>query len=195
MNPERTGSPLSRRRFLKLSAAAGAALAGGSALLMSGSTEHYRKLLPPGAKPEVLSEKELAVLAAVLERLFPAEAGWLSARDAKLAERIDKELSFHTPKLQSDFKAALLLVEHGGLLHLAVTRFTRLSAADQDAHLERMAEGTELERQAVGALRVMGNFFFYCDERTWGSIHYEGPHVEIAAPPPADSRTAPRKEG
>ncbi|HLL54776.1 MAG TPA: gluconate 2-dehydrogenase subunit 3 family protein [Myxococcaceae bacterium] len=195
MNPERTGSPMSRRRFLKLSAVAGAALAGGSALLMGGSTEHYRKLLPPGARPHVLSEKELAVLAAVTDRLFPAEPGWLSTRDARLAERIDKELSFQSPRMQSDFKAALLLVEHGGLLHGGFTRFTRLSPAEQDARLERMAEGPELERQVVGALRVMGNFFYYADERTWDAIHYEGPHVEIPAPPLADSRIAPRKEG
>ena len=33
------------------------------------------------------------------------------------------------------------------------------------------------------------------DERTWAAIHYEGPLVEKPAPPLADSRIAPRKEG
>lgn len=195
MNPERPGSPLSRRRFLKISGLAAAALAGGSALVMSGGGEHYRRLLPPGAKPQILSEKELAVLCAVCDRLFPNEPGWLSAREARLAERLDRELAFHTPKMQSDFKAALLVIEHGGVLHLTATRFTKLPPEEQDVLLEKMAEGTALERQVVSSLKVMGSFFFYNDERTWGAIHYDGPRVELPSPPLADSRVAPRRNG
>jgi len=184
---ERAGSPLTRRRLLQLSGGATVALAAGSWLSMRGSASHYRKLVGD-AKPAVLSVKELAVLFAVVDRLLPAEPGWLTAREARVAERIDRELSFHTRKFQGDVKAALLVVEHGGLARGQLTRFSKLDQADQDARLQRMAEGQDLERQAVSALKVFASFFYYCDERTWPSIHYQGPLVQTASPPEADSR-------
>lgn len=185
-------TPFSRRRLLQVSGVGGLALAGGSALLMWGGGEHYRRLLPAGVTPVVLSEKELAVLFALVDRLLPASPGFVGAREARVAERLDRELSFHPRTMQRDVKAAVMLVEHGGLLHLGGTRFTRLAPADQDLRLEEMTHGRDLERQALGALRVMAMFFYYCDERTWGAIHYDGPLVRIPSPPLADSRVAPR---
>lgn len=135
----------------------------------------YSSLIPSSAKPMTLSEKELAVLFAFCDRLLPDVEGQPTAREARIAERIDKELSFHTPKMQSDVKAALLLVEHGGILHLSGSRFTRLSPEEQDAHLGRMTQGRELERQAFTGLRTLAMFFYYCDERTWKNIGYVGP--------------------
>lgn len=188
---QRAGSPLTRRRLLQLSGAGALALAGGSWLAMRGGGDHYRRLLG-GAAPAVLSEKELGVLFAVVDRLLPAEPGWLSAREARVAERIDRELTFHTRKFQGDVKAALLVVEHGGLMHGGLTRFSKLSPDEQDGRLELVANGTELERQAISALKVLASFFYYCDERTWPSIHYQGPLVQTASAPEADSRVAPR---
>jgi hypothetical protein len=182
---------LTRRRLLQASAAGTAALAAGSWLTMRGSAGHYRQLLG-GTAPSVLSEKELAVLFAVVDRLLPAEPGWLTARDARVAERIDRELAFHTRKFQGDLRSALLLVEHGGLAHGQFTRFSKLPEAAQDERLERMAQGLDLERQALSALKILASFFYYCDERTWPSIHYAGPLVQTASPPEADSRVAPR---
>ena len=158
---------------------------------MRGSGEHYRRLLG-GAAPVVLSVKELAVLIAVVDRLLPATPGWLSARDARVAERIDRELTFHTRKFQGDVKAALLVLEHGGLAHGRGTRFSKLRPEAQDARLAEAASGNQLERQAFSALKVLASFFYHCDERTWSSIHYEGPLVQTASPPEADSRVAPR---
>jgi len=176
---------------LQLSGAATLALAGGSWLTMRGSSQHYRRLLG-GASPVVLSAKELAVLMALADRLLPEEPGWLTAREARVAERIDRELSFHTRKFQADVQAALLLVEHGGLAHGRLTRFTRLTGAEQDQALQRMATGADLERQAVSGLKVMASFFYYCDERTWPKVGYQGPLVQTASPPEADSRVAER---
>lgn len=188
---DRVGSPLTRRRLLQLSGAGALALAGGSWLAMRGGGEHYRRLLN-GAKPSVLSEKELAVLFAAVDRLIPGEPGWLSARDARLAERIDRELAFHTRKFQSDMKAALLLLEHGGVARGQLTRFSKLPPEEQDRRLQAMSSGMDLERQVVSALKVLASFFYYCDERTWSSIHYQGPLVQMASAPEADSRVAPR---
>jgi Gluconate 2-dehydrogenase subunit 3 len=191
VSPERAGSPLTRRRLLQLSGGATVALAAGSWLAMRGSAEHYRRLVG-GATPAVLSVKELAVLFAAVDRLLPAEPGWLTAREARVAERIDRELAFHTRKFQGDVKAALFVVEHGGLARGRLTRFSKLTEAEQDAHLQVMAEGKDLERQALSALKVFASFFYYCDERAWPSIHYQGPLVQTASAPEADSRVAPR---
>lgn len=191
-----SGNPLSRRRLLRIGGLAGAALAGGSLLVMrGGGDEHYRSLCP-GASPVVLSQKELGVLAALCDRVCPApDQAHVGAQVVRVAERIDRELSFHTPKMQSDLKAALLVMEHGGLLHLSTTRFTRLSPEAQDAHLEAMMTGgSELERQVIGNLRLLALFFYYVDERTWAAIHYDGPFQPRKAPP-ADSRLPENTHG
>ncbi|MDP1825180.1 MAG: gluconate 2-dehydrogenase subunit 3 family protein [Archangium sp.] len=187
MNP----NPLTRRRFLVAGGVVGAALAAGSALLMRGGGDaHYASLLP-GATPRVLSRKELGVLAAFCDRACPPEGeDDPGPRKTRVAERIDKELTFHTPKMQADVKAALLLLEHGGVLHLQSTRFTRLPADEQDAYLTRMGiDGNALERQVFANLKLLAIFFHYCDERTWKGIHYEGPFAARKAPA-ADSRVS-----
>lgn len=185
--PRAAASPLSRRRLLQVSGAAGLALAGGSVFVMWGSSGHYRRLLPSGATPRVLSEKEMAILAAFCDRILPDAPGHLTARDARLADRIDRELTFHGRRMQSDLKAALLVLEHGGWLHASPTRFTKLASGEMDAYLARMADGGDLERQVFNGLRVLALFFYYCDQRTWPGIHYVGPLVSVRAPPEADS--------
>ena len=183
-------NPLSRRRFLITGGLMGGALVAAGLFVRGGGDAHYASLLK-GAKPEVLSLKELGVLAAFCERVCPqrsdAEPG---PRETRVAERIDRELRFHTRTMQSDVKAALLLLEHGGVLHLEVTRFSRLGPQEQDAWLQRMAvRGNALERQVFGNLKLLAVFFHYCDERTWKGVHYDGPFQPRKAPP-ADSRVS-----
>lgn len=188
MSPDgaRTTSPFTRRRLLKLTGLGALALAGGSAVFMGGSSAHYRRLLG-GVSPKTLSPKEMAVLLAVVARILPDAPGRLSAKEARIAERIDRELAFHPKRFQDDFRAALLLVEHGGWLHFSPRRFSRLSPPEQEAHLARMSQGSALERQAFNALRMVSCFFYYCDERTWKDIGYQGPLVSVRSPPEADS--------
>jgi hypothetical protein len=125
------------------------------------------------------------VLTALCDRFIPVASP--GPRAVKVAERIDLELSFHHPQLIRDFKSALLLVEHGGVLHGSATRFTRLAAEEQDARLLAMAvDGIEVERMAASQLKLISVFFYYCDERTWKDIHYDGPMAQRKAPP-ADS--------
>lgn len=192
------GNPLTRRKLLVAGGLAGGALGLGSWLVMrGGGSGWYRSLLPEGVEPRVLSPKAFAVLHALCDAVIgePSD-GSPSAREARLAERIDRELAFHYPRMQRDLEAALLLVEHGGVKSLDFTRFTRLDAAGKEAHLQRLATGSSLERQAFGALRLMAVFYFYCDDRTWKGIHYEGPLVQIRKAPPADSNPlAPARHG
>jgi hypothetical protein len=176
---------ITRRGFLKVGGIGALALGGGAALTMRGGSARYAKLLPAGAEPRVLSTKELAVLAAFVDRVLPIENP--SPREARIAERIDRELAFATPRVRRDVKNALFLVEHGGWARLSPTAFSARSSDGQDAYLRQFAAGRALERQAFSGLRTMAIFFYYCDERTWPAIHYEGPLVTVPAPPEADS--------
>ena len=123
----------------------------------------------------------------VLPAKDPADPTRPDAREARIPERIDKELTFHTPRMQRDVELALLFLEHGGLLHVSMTRFTRLTAEGQDALLQKMLEGVSFEREAINALKLLALFFYYADDRTWKGIHYAGPQGTVRKPPPADS--------
>jgi hypothetical protein len=184
-------NPLTRRRFLKVSSVTAAALATGGALLMRGGGDaHYRSLVT-AETPRVLSLKELGVLSVFCDRVCPEPGGkHPGPRVLRIAERIDRELSFHVAKMQADVKAALLVLEHGGVLHLSPTRFTRLGPGEQTRYLERMAvDGSTVERQVISNLKLLTLFFYYCDERTWSAMHYEGPPMPRKAPE-ADSRVS-----
>lgn len=188
--PATPANPLTRRRFLAVSATTAALLGGAGALALRGGAAHDAILasLPRPYAPVVLTRGELAVLVAAVDRLVGAEPPFPSARDVGVACRIDKELSFHGPRLQADVKAALFLVEHGGVARGSLARFTSLSPDAQDARLQDLADGVALERQVFVALRTLATFFYYVDERTWPHIGYAGPHVG-RVPPAADSRT------
>src|SRR5262245_3304006 len=103
-------NPLSRRRFLKISAAGAATLGIGGYLWLLASNRHYARILPKNAQPRVLTLKELAVLAVFCDVVLPEKA-----HEIRVAERIDRELAFHPPRLQKDVKNALLVLEHGGV--------------------------------------------------------------------------------
>jgi hypothetical protein len=182
----------SRRGFLRLGGAAAAlASVGGVALWLSGRA-HYARLLPAGAAPAVLDDKALAILAVACDRFLDG-ASRPSARQSRVAERIDRELSFHPRKLRGDVQAALVLLEHGGWLDGSTSRFTALAPAAQDARLRQLLEGRSrlgaTGRLVVQNLKLMASFFHYCDQRTWPAIGYAGPHLPARAPE-ADSRVA-----
>lgn len=182
---------LSRRGFLKMSGATALVLGGAGFVTMRRAGSRYAALLPAGAQPTVLTQKELAVLAAFVDRILPVENP--NAREARIAERIDRELAFGTPRLRRDVKNALFLVEHGGWARLSPTAFTARARDAQDAYLRQIAAGRPLERQAFTGLRTMAIFFYYCDDRAWPAIHYDGPLVSIPSPPEADSALIAKK--
>ncbi len=181
----------SRRGFLIGSASALGALGAGAALLMRGDPEAYRSLIrePDGSEPVPLrlSLKELAVLTAVCDRMAPASPGFPSAKELSVARRIDRELSFLRPKLSDDIKAALFVIEHGGVVHGSVSRFCALDESARDERLVAMWLGGDLERQCVAGLRIMAQFFYYSDALVWPQIGYGGPLVARRSPPAADS--------
>ena len=185
-------SPLSRRRFIQVGSVGGVLLAGGAVFIArGGGSEHYQSLYPPGVSPQNLSPKAFGTLCVFCDRVLPskdpADPGRPDAREARIAERIDRELAFHTPKVQRDVELALHALEHGGLLHFSTTRFTQVRPEKQDQLLQAMAEGFDFERQIFTSLKLLAVFFFYADDRSWKGIGYAGPQGILRKRPPADS--------
>lgn len=187
-------SPLSRRLFLQAGVGVAVVAGLGALIVRGGGRSYYQSLREEGVTPLVFSDKAFGVLCVLCERVLPAkdssDPGRPDAREARIAQRIDKELTFHHPRMQRDVELALLFLEHGGLLHASTTRFTRLSPDRQDALLQKMLEGLSFERQAINALKVLALFFYYADDRTWSGVHYDGPQGIHRKAPPADSSPA-----
>lgn len=176
---------LSRRGFLRAGAITSAALA--SATMLAGCLRDERSALDE--EPEILTRGELATLTALADRVIAAADGAPTAREARTARRIDRELTFNEGTLVGDVRAALGLIEYGTVLDLHLKPFTRLDAAAQDAYLRNCAESSwTLRRNAFGGLRFLCLFFYYTDDRTWRSIGYAGPMVERKLPEAANAR-------
>ena len=181
---------MTRRGFLKAGAATTAVLIAGGGVAGCLSSRRYEDQLG-GEKPEVLTAKELAVLAAFADRVITAGDGVPTARDARIARRIDRELVFSDGRLTDDVRAALALIEHATILDWHLSRFTSLAPADQDAYLERCAKSSwTLRRNAFAGLRFLCVFLYYSDDRTWRSIGYGGVMVDRKLPEASNALAA-----
>jgi hypothetical protein len=176
---------LSRRGFLRAGAITSGALIGAG--LLGGCVRSSPAL--DDEHPEVLSRRELAILAAIAERVITPADGTPTARDARVARRIDRELVFNEGTLAGDVRAALALVEYSPFLDLRLRPFTRLPAEEQDAHLQACAQSVwTTRRNAFSGLRFLCLFFYYSDDRTWRSIGYDGTMVDRKLPEAANAR-------
>jgi hypothetical protein len=176
---------LSRRGFLRAGILTTGALAFGGTL--AGCLRDTRGV--DGEEPEVLTRGELATLAAVADRVIVAREDTPTAREARTARRIDRELTFNEGQLVGDVRAALAMIEYGPYLDLHLRPFTRLDAAAQDAYLQSCAESSwTLRRNAFSGLRFLCLFFYYTDDRTWRSIGYGGTMVDRKLPEAANAR-------
>jgi len=176
---------LSRRGFLRAGVLTTGALAFGGTIASCLRDTHGIE----GEEPEVLSRGELATLAAVADRVIVARDGTPTAREARTARRIDRELTFNEGQLVGDVRAALAMIEYGSYLDLHLRPFTRLDPAAQDAYLQACAESSwTLRRNAFSGLRFLCLFFYYTDDRTWRSIGYGGTMVDRKLPEAANAR-------
>ena len=176
---------LSRRGFLRAGAITSAALVCGGTI--AGCLRDERSVVDE--HPEVLSRGELATLAAVADRVIATVEGTPTAREARTARRIDRELTFNQGTLVGDVRAALALIEYGPFLDLHLRPFTRLDAEAQDAYLRASSESSwALRRNAFSGLRFLCLFFYYSDDRTWPSIGYGGTMVDRKLPEAANAR-------
>ena len=177
---------ISRRGFLRVSLVTSGALIGAG--LVAGCV----RSIPEQAAdehPEVLSRRELAILVAIADRVITPIDGTPTAGDARVARRIDRELAFNEGTLAGDVRAALSLVEYAPFLDLRLRPFTRLTPAEQDAHLQACAESRwTTRRNAFSGLRFLCLFFYYTDDRTWHSVGYSGTMIDRKLPEAANAR-------
>lgn len=181
--PSRFDLPISRRGFLARSAGLSAVLALGACAPQR--DEVYRDLLRGVPPPTALPEREYAVLRAVARRMVPEVPGAPGADALGAAVRVDRELAFHSSRLQDDVRDALRLTEWWPLA-TRFARFTRLDPAAQDAELAAMATSRlAVRRSAFQGIKMLLVFFTYTRPETWSRIGYQGPWV-----PPGPERTA-----
>lgn len=168
--------PISRRGFLARGAGTATLLAVGN--LLGCQDQHYSVLAGGEYQPGVLATREFAILRAVARRMVPRDGAHPGADELGVAARIDRELGFHPPPIGEEFGLALRLAEWWPL-PLRFARFSRLSAAEQDAQLSGMAGSSfALPRSAFQGIKFFVMLFYYSQEAAWSAIGYGGPFVE-----------------
>ena len=184
--------PMSRRGFLARGAGTAALLSVGS--LLGCEDAHYRALAGGEYRPRALATREFAVLRAVARRMVPRDGAHPGADELGVPVRIDNELGFHPPRLVEDLGLALRLVEWWPL-PTRFTRFTRLSAAEQDVQLTGLAGSHfALPRSAFQGIKFFVMFFHYSKEAAWPARGYDGPFVG-RGPLPTEAPARPHKPG
>lgn len=164
---------LARRRFLQVGLAGGALLALGGLALSPGQPTAASSTL------KVLSARELAVLAAIAERLCPGGDGLPAASEIGVAGKVDAFLDGMDPWTVADVRKLLGLFESraGGLLLDGRWRpFTELSLAERDAALDGWRRSRlAFKRAAWLALRGLVVSQYWADPRVYVRLGYPGP--------------------
>jgi hypothetical protein len=165
--------PLSRRGFLKRTAT-------GTLFLLA--LRHVRPASAARARsvpaPGTLDDAHAATLEAFCDRAITPADGAPTARDARLALRIDHELGLLSPAFVGDVRDALTLLEYSGVLEGKFRPFSRLGPEDQDDVLRGMMRSRlPWRRSAFLGLKQLAVFFYYADDRAWARIGYDGPWV------------------
>jgi len=173
----------SRRDFVKLSllGTLGIAFAGGTFRWFAGG---YEQQLSLNETPIALTEKEFVVVKSLVQALLPEADGFPSGESIGIPQRIDEEVWAASPKVQSDLKNALQVLEHAPLLQGRMSRFSSLSVDDRlKCYLDFYTGANDTLQQIAGGLKQMIHFFYYSHPQVWPRIAYEGPFVQIPQPP------------
>jgi len=175
--PARTTS---RRRFLAIGGGALALAAGAVAVVR---TRGYDVPAEVEAKLEAFSPWQYVVVQHVARRIAaPDREGDASipTPDATdVAGFVDGYVARLPGPLKRDLLRALAFVEHLAPLSVGcASRFTRLSASDQDRVLASLeSSGQDLLRGAFDGLKSLVFMGYYRDPRTWRILSYDGPRV------------------
>jgi Gluconate 2-dehydrogenase subunit 3 len=167
---------ISRRGFLRAGLAGAFVL--GSAAVLGRQLGGYALDAATAGRLRALSPKEYLVMQAVARRVLAADADDAPSADAvEVALAVDAYVAKLPAPVQREVGALLQLVEHGsGLLRLRASRFTRMSAAEQDATLRDWESSSlTVRRRGFQALRTLAFLGYWRDDRTWPLIGYTGP--------------------
>jgi hypothetical protein len=182
------GSPLGRRRFLKLGVVATAFVAtSGTALAWFHAG--YGKHLDARDRPIALTTKELAIVKALVRALLPADGELPSGESLRLAQRIDEEVWAASVEVRRELSWGLQLLEHAPRFYDMRGRLTEMSEADAAQYFERVLLGPrESLRQVAIAMRQLLHIFYYANPAAWRAIGYDGPLVPEAVVPDTHKR-------
>lgn len=161
----------SRRGLIKKSLAGAVLLAAAGAVPLA---LRKTRLRAPRAKLQFFTPAEYSIWAAVADRVLDTDS---SAID--VAGKADAFLAPLPSADAKDLKQLLALFDNA-LFNLSARPFTQKSAAEQDAQLA----GWETSRLAVKrtgfqAMKRLSCALYYSDPRTYASIGYPGPPVEL----------------
>lgn len=178
MNGESENGGTPRRRFLQGGLVAAALL--GSGGVWSWSRSGYVVSGERSARLLALSEKELAIVDAVVSRMMrPDAADPPTPEELDCGLRIDGLVAKLDADTRDELRKLLHVVEHVLPLRTGrATRFTKLDGAAQDAVLgAMMVSEVPLLRGAFDSLKSLCAMSYFQDARTWGAIGYDGPLV------------------
>jgi hypothetical protein len=165
---------MSRRRFFRLGLAGGALLAAGGVLALHRG--RYELDLRTRRALRFFDAKGYRVFEAFADRML--DGCRPSARAIGVAKFVDGFAAELDGALQTDLRRLLDLLEHGTLLGDGVRKFTKLSAAEQDAYLGGWEHSRlVVKRTGFAALKSLAMMGYYRDERTHAGIGYPGPAV------------------
>ncbi len=151
---------LTRRRVL------GLGLLSGLALLAAGSTPFW-------------SARERDILRAVIDRLFdPGEYQAPTPAQVDAVQAAETYLG-HLPRRERLLCRGLIRTLEWGCLWTRGSRFTRLTAQDQDDVLADLETSRLYPRRlAFSSLKQIGAMAYYQHPSTWAHLAYPGPWVK-----------------
>ncbi|SFF65446.1 hypothetical protein SAMN04488120_1184 [Fontimonas thermophila] len=162
-----------RRRFLRTAGALGALAAWG---LGSSGCQRALHRAGDGGLLLTLSAQEATTFAAVAAAVVPTQEGFPDIETAQVVRRFDEELSFVSPVIRADLKAALDVFEWLPPLY---GHFARFSVLDRDARrtllTQLCASRIELLRAIATNLKILAQFFYFAHPAVWNAIGYDGP--------------------
>jgi hypothetical protein len=170
-----------RRRTVLFGLGGAVVLAGGAAALRL-STGY-----PPGDDvPVATTDKELAIVRAIVEALLPADGDLPSGVEVGVVQRIDEELWSMAPDVRDEARRAIAVLEYWPLLSGRGARLTRLSPTERvEALTSAMARAPRPVARAATTLKQLCHLFYYASDATWSAIGYDGPWVQTPRPPPS----------
>jgi hypothetical protein len=131
----------------------------------------------------VLSPWQYVVVQSVARRIAAPDredAAIPTTDETDVAGFVDRYVARLPRPLRRDLLRALAFVEHLAPLGVGLaSRFTRLSASDQDRVLASLeSSDQDLLRGAFDGLKSLVFMGYYRDPRTWRILGYDGPRVD-----------------
>ena len=174
--------PLPRRQFLKLGLISGGAVAAtlnGCGKIFEGAPES-RALATRFGTLLVLSEDEAGVMHSFAETAIPSSAGFPTAIEAEVVQRLDEELYFISDYIVEDLKTVLNALEWMPIFYGYFSRFSKLSAEKRLRFLNGTKDtSSDTVRAVIHNCRMICFNLYYGHESTWAAIGYDGPFAGV----------------